>query len=114
MALPGRVSNDPSNYISIGVQSAKDTVATTFYYFKHLSGSGFDVTQEIQSEREGGSGREIGLRRHRDFAHAANVPGDAARSKSPSRAQRRRPPRKRARSATSGATAAPGRAPRGG
>jgi hypothetical protein len=62
MGLPGRVTNDPSNYFAMGVQGAKDQVASTLYYFKHLTGSGFDVTQEVQSEREGGAGREVGLR----------------------------------------------------
>lgn len=62
MALSGRVTNDPNNYFAMGVQGAKDTVASTVYFFKHLSGTGFDVTEEVQSDREGGAGREVGLR----------------------------------------------------
>lgn len=62
MSAPGRVTNDPSNYLAIGLQPAKDTDATTFYFLKHLDGSGFDVKVDESSERVGGSGREIGLR----------------------------------------------------
>lgn len=62
MGLPGRVTNDPTNYFALGVQGAKDQEAGTFYFFKHLDGSGFDVAHEVSSEREGGSGREFGLR----------------------------------------------------
>ena len=63
MALPaGKVTNDPANYLAIGLQSAKDVDATTFYFLKHLDGSGFDVSTAVSSERVGGSGREIGLR----------------------------------------------------
>ncbi len=61
--LPGgRVTNDPSNYFAIGLQSEKDVDATTFYYLKHLDGTGFDVAVAASSERVGGVGREIGLR----------------------------------------------------
>lgn len=62
MAAPGRVTNDPTNYFAMGLQSAKDVDATTFYFLKHLDGSGFDVKVDVSSERVGGSGREIGLR----------------------------------------------------
>jgi hypothetical protein len=63
MALPqGRVTNDPSNYLAIGLQPSKDVDATTFYFLKHLDGSGFDTTSDVSSERVGGSGREVGLR----------------------------------------------------
>jgi hypothetical protein len=63
MSLPsGRVTNDPTNYFAIGLQSAKDVDATTFCFLKHLDGSGFDVKVDASSERVGGSGREIGLR----------------------------------------------------
>jgi hypothetical protein len=61
MGLPGRVTNDPSNYFALGVQGAKDQEAGTFYFFKHLNGSGFDTTQEVSREREGGGGKEIAL-----------------------------------------------------
>lgn len=59
MAKP---TNDPSNYLAIGVQSAQNVEATTFFFTKHLQGSGFEVTTEVQSEREGGDGQEVGLR----------------------------------------------------
>jgi hypothetical protein len=62
-SLPaGRVTNDPTNYFAIGLQSAKDVTATTWYFTKHLDGSGFDVAIDQSSERIGGSGREVGLR----------------------------------------------------
>lgn len=60
--MPGRPTNEPANYFAYGKQSAKDTDATTYYFFKHLDGSGFEVDQEIASEREGGDGQEVGLR----------------------------------------------------
>lgn len=63
MALPaGVVTNTPTNYFAIGQQSAKDVDATVFYFLKHLSGTGFDTTVDVSSERVGGSGREVGLR----------------------------------------------------
>lgn len=60
--MPGRPTNESTNYFAIGVQSAKDTEATTFHFFKHLDGSGFDTEFEVQSEHEGGDGQEVGLR----------------------------------------------------
>lgn len=57
-----RVTNEPANYIAVGKQAAKDTEATTFYFLKQLNGSGFQVTWNTTSEREGGDGQEIGLR----------------------------------------------------
>jgi hypothetical protein len=60
--MPGRATNDPSNYIAIGRQSAKDTEATTFYFLKHLDGSGFTPEPEVESLREGGDGQEVGVR----------------------------------------------------
>lgn len=62
MSAQGRVTNDPTNYFAIGLQSAKDVDATTFYFMKHLDGTGFDVKPDVSSERVGGSGREVGLR----------------------------------------------------
>lgn len=60
--MPGRPTNEPTNYFAQGVQSAKDTEATTFFFFKHLDGTGFDPDPDVQSEREGGDGQEVGLR----------------------------------------------------
>jgi hypothetical protein len=59
--MPGRATNDPANYIALGKQTAKDVEATTFYYLKHLDGSGFDIDPDIGSERTGGDGQEIGF-----------------------------------------------------
>lgn len=58
---PGKPTNDPVNYFAMGKQSAKGTVASAFYFLKHLDGSGFEVEKEIQREREGGDGQEVGL-----------------------------------------------------
>lgn len=61
MGLPGRPTNDPTDYFAWGKQSAKDTDATTFQFPKHLDGSGFDVADEYDRIREGGDGQEVGL-----------------------------------------------------
>lgn len=58
----GRATNDPTNYFAVGVQGTRDQDAGTFYFFKHLTGTGIDVAFTEQSEREGGGGREIALR----------------------------------------------------
>ena len=58
----GKATNDPTNYFALAQQSAKDSDGTTWYFTKHLGGSGFDVAVEVSSEYEGGAGREIGLR----------------------------------------------------
>lgn len=60
--MAGRATNEPSNYFAVGKQSAKDTEATTFHFIKHLDGTGFEIEEGIQSEREGGDGQEVGLR----------------------------------------------------
>lgn len=57
----GWSSNRPTDYFAVGVQSAKDTEATTFRFPKHLTGSGFEFVPDIASEREGGGGQEVGL-----------------------------------------------------
>jgi hypothetical protein len=59
--MPGRATNDPANYIALGKQTAKDVEATTFYYLKHLDGSGFEVDFDVGAERTGGDGQEIGF-----------------------------------------------------
>ncbi len=60
MAKP---SNDPSNYIGMALQTAKDAEqGSQFFFFKHLEGSGFEVEPDIETEREGGDGQEAGLR----------------------------------------------------
>lgn len=59
--MPGRPTNEPSNYWAFGFQSAKDTDATTFTFIKHLDGTGNEVEEDITAEREGGDGQEIGL-----------------------------------------------------
>ena len=60
--MPAKVTNEPNNYLAFGKQTAKDTEATTFYFLKQLSGSGFQVDWNMQTEREGGDGQEVGLR----------------------------------------------------
>lgn len=82
--MPGRPTNEPTNYFAQGVQSAKDAEATNFHFFKHLDGSGFDADPDYNSEREGGDGQEVGLRYKTlvkaDGAVAINArPGGAGR-----------------------------------
>lgn len=60
--MPGRATNEPSNYFAFGFQSAKDTEATTFQFLRHLDGTGYDTDPTIESVREGGDGQEVGLR----------------------------------------------------
>lgn len=62
MALgPGKATNEPLNYFAFGVQSAINVDATTFYFTKHLSGTGFETQSDFKAERIGGAGREVGL-----------------------------------------------------
>lgn len=58
---PGRSTSDFTNYLAFAVQSAKDVAGTTFYFTKHLSGSGFDVETDTAAERIGGGGKQVGL-----------------------------------------------------
>jgi hypothetical protein len=60
--MAGRSTNEPSNYYALGKQSAKGTEASTFTFLRHLDGTGFEVTEEVESVREGGDGQEVGLR----------------------------------------------------
>src|SRR4051794_9592321 len=71
-AQPGKATNDPSGYIAFGKQSGKGTEASTFHFPKQLDGSGFEVEFDVQSEREGGDGQEVGLR------YKSMVKGDGA------------------------------------
>jgi hypothetical protein len=60
--MPARTTNDTTNYIAFGKQTTdKDTEATTFVFLKHLDGSGFDTTPDVEQIREGGDGGEIGF-----------------------------------------------------
>ena len=70
--MPGRATNEPGNYFCFGFQSAKDIEASTFHFLKHLDGTGFEVEDEVQAEREGGDGQEIGYR------YRSQVKGDGA------------------------------------
>lgn len=58
---PGRSTAEFNGYIAWAVQSAKNVEGTTFYFAKHLNGSGYDVENETSNERVGGSGKQIGL-----------------------------------------------------
>lgn len=58
---PGFPTNDPNNYLAMAKQSALDTDGTTFHFFKHLDGSGFDVEEDTDRVREGGDGQEVAL-----------------------------------------------------
>jgi len=59
--MPGRSTNEPTNYMAFGFQSAKDTEATTFQFLRHLDGTGFDLDEQVERVHEGGDGQEIGL-----------------------------------------------------
>jgi hypothetical protein len=59
--MAARPTNEPSNYIAFAKQANKDTEGSTFYFLKHLDGSGFDTTPAVQNVREGGSGQDIGF-----------------------------------------------------
>lgn len=72
-ATPGRPTNEPSNYFAIGKQTARGTEASTFYFLKHLDGTGTNPDKQIESVREGGDGQEVGLR----YVTAVSVDGDA-------------------------------------
>jgi hypothetical protein len=56
-----RPTNDPSNYFATARQSAKDVEGTSFFFYKHLEGTGFDTEMDADAVREGGDGQEVGL-----------------------------------------------------
>lgn len=58
----GFATNNPSDYFALGKQTAKDTEATTFAFFRHGGGTGLDLDEDVTSEREGGDGQEVGFR----------------------------------------------------
>lgn len=59
--MPGRSTNDPSNYFALGKQSAFNTEATTFTFTKHLDGTGLELDEQVEAVREGGDGQEVGF-----------------------------------------------------
>jgi hypothetical protein len=61
MAQPGLPTNDPNNYFALGKQTALDTDAATFFFFRHLDGTGWETEQESDRVREGGDGQVVGL-----------------------------------------------------
>lgn len=69
---PGKPTNDPINYFAFGKQTAKGAEASTFHFMKHLDGTGFVVDRDIQREREGGDGQEVG------FSYVSLVKADGA------------------------------------
>ncbi len=60
--MPGRATNEPTNYFAFGFQSSQTAEATTFNFLRHLDGTGADIDEQIESVREGGDGQEVGLR----------------------------------------------------
>ena len=58
----GFSTNRPTDYFAMGIQSAKDTEASTFKFWRHSDGTGMENDPDIQTEREGGDGQEAGLR----------------------------------------------------
>lgn len=61
MSLPGHSTSEITNYFAWAVQKGKDEAGSTFYFSKHLNGSGFESESTTSNERIGGSGKEIGL-----------------------------------------------------
>lgn len=59
--MAGRATNEAANYFAFGKQSAKDSEATTFLFLRHLDGTGLEFDTQVQAEREGGDGQEVGL-----------------------------------------------------
>lgn len=60
--MPGRATNEPTNYYALGLQPARGTEASTFIFLRHLDGTGFEIVESVESVHEGGDGQEIGLR----------------------------------------------------
>lgn len=71
--MAGRATNEPTNYFAIGKQSAKGQDDATFHYLRHLDGTGLEVTEDVESVREGGDGQEVGLR----YKTAISMDGNA-------------------------------------
>ncbi len=59
--MPGRATNDPTNYFAIGKQTGKGSEAGTFHFLRHLDGTGAELEENIERVREGGDGQEVGL-----------------------------------------------------
>lgn len=59
---PGRATNEPNNYFAFGKQASKNTDAATFFFTKHLDGTGYDVEPEVEAIKEGGGGQRVSLR----------------------------------------------------
>lgn len=70
--MPGRATNDPANYFAIAKQPAKGTEGSTFYFLKHLDGTGMELAEQTENVREGGNGQEIG------FIHKTQITFDGA------------------------------------
>ncbi len=82
--MPGRPTNEPSNYFALGKQSEKDLEASTFFFFKHLDGTGLELQEQTEAVREGGDGQEVG------FVHktAISMDGDVIANSRPERTAR--------------------------
>lgn len=82
--MPGRPTNEPSNYFAIGKQAAKGEEATTFFFTKHLDGTGLELDSQTEAVREGGDGQEVG------FVHktAISFDGDLVHNARPEAAAR--------------------------
>src|SRR5262245_57516447 len=80
----GRPTNEPSNYFALGKQANKDEPATTFYFFKHLDGTGLELDEQTEAVREGGDGQEVGF----VYKSAISFDGDVIANARPERAGR--------------------------
>jgi hypothetical protein len=59
--MPGRGSNESSNYFAVGKQTEKGAEATTFYFLRHLDGTALELDEQTEAVREGGDGQEVGF-----------------------------------------------------
>jgi hypothetical protein len=81
---PAWATNNPADYFALGKQSAKGTEATTFYFFRHLDGTGLEDDIQFESVKEGGDGQEVGLR----YKTAINMDGQGVANARPEGAAR--------------------------
>jgi hypothetical protein len=57
----GRSTNEPGNYFALGKQPGRNEEASTFYFSKHLDGTGLELDETTEGVREGGDGQEVGF-----------------------------------------------------
>lgn len=58
--MGGFSTNMPDDYVALGFQPGKDSEAVSFYFLKHLSGTGVEIDPDTERVYEGGDGQEVG------------------------------------------------------